>query len=387
MYRKLLLLLFLLSVNLLPMSSAGLALWAQIASDGPYIWRDSVGTGARIVSVTPEGELVDQRVERLEVGAKSEDGTGDEAYRFDVRTEDGQHQFRVQLHEVERPSAIYPEASQTFVMSDPHGNFDCFQSLLRAVGVIDSTYHWTFADGHLVVIGDVMDRGVDVMPIFWLLYELEGEAQQAGGTVSFLLGNHETLVLMNDVRYTEKKYLALADTLGMKCADLYGPRTELGHWLTTRNTLMRIGRDLFVHAGLSPQFYELGMSIDSLNVTISSGLYKTKQERREASELVYTLFASDGPIWYRGLVREDEKYHPASADSLQMILDRYDVDRLFVGHTIFPEVTEFYGGKVIGVNVDNKKARNNHRTRGVLLRGGEMIRIKDIMLRGAENDK
>lgn len=357
-------------------------LWAQLASDGPYIWRDSVGTVARIVSVTPEGELVDRRAESLRMGEGLE-GASQEA-NFMVRTEDGQHQFSVQLHEVTRPAAVYREASQVFVMSDPHGNFDCFQSLLKAAGVIDREYHWAFADGHLVVIGDVMDRGVDVTPIYWLLYELEAEAQQAGGRVSFLLGNHETLVLMNDVRYTERKYLTLADTLGMKCADLYGPQTELGRWLTTRNTLMRIGRDLFVHAGLSPQFYELGMSIDSLNATITSGLYRTKAERKAMSELVYTLFASDGPIWYRGLVREDEKFHPASADSLQLILDRYDADRLFVGHTIFPEVTEFYDGKVIGVNVDNKKARREQRTRGVLIRGGEALRVKDIPLPDAE---
>ncbi len=338
----------------------------DLHSDGPYIWRDSIGPGARLVSVSADSRLLVQHIDSLAAD-----------YRFEVRTEDGQHQFSVQLHEVERPAAVYPEASQTFVMSDPHGNFDCFQSLLKAAGVIDSTYHWAFADGHLVVIGDVMDRGVDVMPIFWLIYQLEAEAQQAGGQVSFLLGNHETLVLMNDVRYTEKKYLALADTLGMRCADLYGLRTELGHWLTTRNTLMRIGRDLFVHAGLSPQFYGLNMPVDSLNATITSGLYKTKAERREMSELVYTLFASDGPIWYRGLVREDEKFHPAPADSLQLILDRYDADRLFVGHTIFPEVTEFYGGKVIGVNVDNMKARKERRTRGVLLRKGETIFVKD----------
>lgn len=316
--------------------------------------------------VNPDGQLIDQHVDSLEDG-----------FQFRVQSEDGVHQFDVSLHEVERPSAICPEASQTFVMSDPHGNFDCFQSLLRAAGVIGADYHWTFADGHLVVIGDVMDRGADATTIFWLLYQLEGEAAQAGGTVSFLLGNHETLVLMNDIRYTDKKYLALADTLSLPCSLLYGPDTELGRWLTTRNTLMRIGRNLFVHAGLSPQFYELNMSIDSLNATITTGLYKTKKERKEMSDLVYTLFASDGPIWYRGLVREDEKFHPASPDSLQMLLDRYDADRLFVGHTIFPEVKEFYGGKVIGVNVDNQKARKTHRTRGVLIIGEEVIRVRD----------
>ena len=45
--------------------------------------------------------------------------------------------------------------------------------------------------------------------------QLEKEAEDAGGKVTFLIGNHETMVLGNDLRYTKKKYTQLADTLGM----------------------------------------------------------------------------------------------------------------------------------------------------------------------------
>lgn len=46
-----------------------------------------------------------------------------------------------------------------------------------------------------MIIGDIFDRGKDVPQIFWLFYKLEEEAAKAGGHVSFILGNHEPMVL------------------------------------------------------------------------------------------------------------------------------------------------------------------------------------------------
>ena len=54
-------------------------------------------------------------------------------------------------------------------------------------------------------------------------------------------------------------------------------------------------------------------------------------------------------------------------DSLDMVLQRYDVDRIYVGHTIFKDIKRFYKGKVIAVNVDNLKNYLHHRGRAVLM--------------------
>lgn len=69
------------------------------------------------------------------------------------------------------------------------------------------------------------------------------------------------------------------------------------------------------------------------------------------------------------MVRDDPKYSPIAPDTLAMVLRRHDVDRIVVGHTIFPEVTSLHGGKVVAVNVDNKKNRKHHRTRAMLIEG------------------
>lgn len=270
-----------------------------------------------------------------------------------------------------------PRSEKVFVMSDPHGRMDCVVSLLRGNGVIDENLHWSFGGNHLVIIGDIFDRGKDATQIFWLVYKLEDEAEKAGGRVSFLLGNHETMVLADDLRYTKEKYKSLAEELGMRYPQLFGPDTELGRWLETRNTIEIIGTDLYVHAGLGRMFYDEDLSVSQVNEEISKALFMSKSERKALSPLTGFLYGNEGPLWYRGLVRTDEKYNPIKSKDLKKILKRYTVERIIVGHTIFDDISSFHGGRVIDVNVDNKKNQEEKRGRGLLIDGDDYLVVGD----------
>jgi hypothetical protein len=228
-----------------------------------------------------------------------------------------------------------------------------------------------------MIIGDIFDRGKDVPQIFWLFYKLEEEAAKAGGHVSFILGNHEPMVLANDLRYTKEKYKILAEKLKMEYPRLFGPDTELGRWLGTRNTMQMIGNDLYVHAGLGKDFYDKNLSIPTVNEEMSKGLFMTKKERKALSPLTAFLYGNSGPIWYRGLVRTDGKYNPLAKDSLEMIMDRYKAKHIIVGHTIFKDISTFYNGKVIGVNVDNKENRKKKRGRAMLIKNNQYFVVGD----------
>lgn len=326
-----------------------------LTADGPYLLRQPDGS-VRWVEVDVQGRVLDTLYTTLPAD-----------YTFRVTDHRGRLGFDVQLHPVQRPVAASRQPDKLFVMSDPHGRLDCVVSLLRGNDIIDKELRWSYGKNHLVVIGDIFDRGKDVTQICWFFYKLEAEAARAGGCVSFLLGNHEPMVLAGDMRYTKSKYARLAEQLGTSYPALWGPDTELGRWLATRNTMHTIGRHLFVHAGLSREFYERGLDVSLVNETMSQTLFLSRKERKAHSSLSAFLYGSDGPIWYRGLVRTDAKYHPLSADTLQLILDRYQVDRLIVGHTIFKDITTFYDGRVIGVNVDNKENREKKRGRALLI--------------------
>lgn len=337
-----------------------------LSADGPYICYSPDGR-VKTLQVTEEGVI----------DSVWYDHPLPEGYRFQVVSHDGKYSFQVALHPLERQPWKMPASDKIFVMSDPHGNLDCVVSLLQANHVIDADLSWCFGDNHLMVLGDIFDRGYDASQIFWLFYKLEAEAETAGGKVSFILGNHEPMVLSDDLRYSKEKYKVLADSLHIEYAFLYGADTELGRWLATRNTIQVVGDNVYVHAGLGKAFYDHDLSIPQVNEEMSKVLFLKNKKRKEYSDLHAFLYGNEGPIWYRGLVRDKEKYKPCPADTLQLLLDRYDVDRIIVGHTIFDDVSTFYDGKVIGVNVDNQENREAHRGRAILIEEGRYYVVGD----------
>lgn len=337
----------------------------KLSGDGPYILYQPDGS-TRVISVNKKGRITDKTYARLP-----------ENFSLRVTDHKGHYPFEVKLHPLKRPDWQYPRPEKIFVMSDPHGRLDCVISLLQGNGIINDKYQWNFGSNHLVIIGDIFDRGKDVLQIFWLFYKLEDEAAKAGGHVSFLLGNHEALVLSNDLRYTKDKYKQLAQKLGKEYPQLFGLDTELGRWLATRNTMQIIGTDLYVHAGLGKLFYDKDLSIPTVNEETSKALFMTKKERKALSPLTEFLYGNEGPIWYRGLVRTDEKYKPLDSNGLQDILKRYKVAHIIVGHTIFKDISTFYDGRVIGVNVDNKENQKKKLGRAVLIDGNAYYVVGD----------
>ena len=326
----------------------------QQLNDGPYIIRkDGVTKAIRVSAEGISEEVIDRSTP------------------FKVVSHDGSHSFEVKLHDVSRPEWKYALPEQIFVISDPHGNITPFISILKKHKIIGDDYEWIFGNNHLVVAGDIFDRGDDVLPIYWLLYKLEEEARIAGGVVHFVPGNHEEMIMRDNVRYMTPKYVALAKELGIVYNELWSPDSELGNWIMTRNTIEVIGYNLFVHAGLSTEFAAYGWSIPQLNEMVSDYMYKSKEER-DMTDIGQFLFGSNGPLWYRGMVRNDEQYNPITTEGVDAILSQYGVNRVIVGHTIFPEVTLFHDGKVIGVNVDNQKNMDAGRTRGLFIRGAEI---------------
>ncbi len=60
-------------------------------------------------------------------------------------------------------TSYYPEPSRLIAISDIEGNFNALASFLQANKVVDLDLHWSFGTGHLVLVGDFVDRGNNVM--------------------------------------------------------------------------------------------------------------------------------------------------------------------------------------------------------------------------------
>ncbi len=234
-------------------------------------------------------------------------------------------------------------------VSDIHGQTGLFLSLLRAQKIIGAKNQWTFGKGVLVINGDVFDRGPQQTEALWAIYRLAQEAKAAGGSVQMVLGNHESMVLRGDLRYLAPKYLAVARLLQRTVPELYSKDTELGQWLRTRATVLKLGDTLFVHGGISPDLPKHAPELTALNAKIRARLGEGREALKDDPQASW-LFANHGPLWYRGYFSLPR----ASSAEIDALLKQFGVKRIVVGHTTRDEIVSLYGGRVIGIDADLK---------------------------------
>ncbi|WAC03282.1 hypothetical protein N7U66_06875 [Lacinutrix neustonica] len=58
------------------------------------------------------------------------------------------------------------------VISDIEGNYEAFASFLFANKIMDENHNWIFGTGHLVLVGDFVDRGKNVTQVLGLFTSL-----------------------------------------------------------------------------------------------------------------------------------------------------------------------------------------------------------------------
>ncbi|WP_237050997.1 metallophosphoesterase [Lysobacter capsici] len=169
-----------------------------------------------------------------------------------------------------------------------------------------------------------------------------------------LLGNHETMVLYDDLRYVNPKYLRSAELLGKPYPQLYDADSVLGAWLRTLPTMLKIDDLLFVHGGIEPGHFDLHLDRDAVNARYrqSLGLAKTTVKQDPLFAPLYD--GKTSLIWYRGYFKQDE----LSQNDVQTILDRLGVSRIVVGHTSMEHVGGYFDGRVIAVDSSIKDGRS-----------------------------
>ena len=97
-------------------------------------------------------------------------------------------------------AARVQEPGRVVAVGDVHGSLDGLRAVLRAAGLVDAADHWTGGTATFVQTGDVTDRGADVRGALDLLMALEREAPGQGGRVLPVLGNHEAMNLVGELR-------------------------------------------------------------------------------------------------------------------------------------------------------------------------------------------
>jgi hypothetical protein len=188
--------------------------------------------------------------------------------------------------------------ARVVAIGDVHGAFTEFVTILQRAGLIDGKRRWSGGSATFVQIGDLLDRGPRTRECLDLVMDLEKQAPKAGGAVIPLLGNHEAMNVMGDVRYvtpeiyrtfatsrseeirgqafqdyvtflsahvghvhsllvpaddaTRKKWMDEHPPGYFEYRDALGPDGKYGRWIRRHQTIVQIGDGLFVHGGLNP---------------------------------------------------------------------------------------------------------------------------------------
>lgn len=274
------------------------------------------------------------------------------------------------------PDTVYDDADKIFAVSDIEGNYRAFRDLLLVNGVVDDQLGWSFGAGHLVLLGDFVDRGFFSTQALWLIYKLEQEAREQGGRVHYILGNHEIKNLQGNFESASPKYFHVASILGRQQYELYGPSSLLGRWMASKNTAELIDGHLFVHGGIHPELAEFELGLDQLN-RIVRNRYRDAYYPEPGHDLEELLVSTDtGPSWYRGYFKE-----PLTQDDVDRGLRIFDADKVVVGHTIQSRVNSTFEGRVIGIDVEHPADDHENWPRGrseaLLIDGGKYFRVLD----------
>jgi hypothetical protein len=305
-------------------------------NDGPYVFRQ----GNIVLVITIRGSKVIKKGFEID-GLRS-------TYRVTGSTP--KKTYIISRAPARVGPAKYQGVEKIFVISDIHGQFQRFKSLLVNNKIVDKKMRWRWGKGHLVILGDVFDRGEYVTETLWAVHQLEQRARAKGGRVHYLLGNHEVIVLRGNQKYIHPKYRRVTkQILNIDLWVLFGPNSVLGQWLRTRNTILQINDLLFVHGGIHPRIPTMKLDINDINRGILANL-DSSTETVEADETSAFLFGKDGPLLYRGYFEDSEEYRRPKPGDIEQILTHFRVKHVISGHTPQDRITPVFAGKIIGVD-------------------------------------
>ncbi|KAF7722758.1 hypothetical protein EC973_002712 [Apophysomyces ossiformis] len=211
-------------------------------------------------------------------------------------------------------------------MGDLHGDLENTLTILRFAGLVDGEGHWIGNDTIFVQTGDVLDRGLDTIKLYDLIQRLRDEAEEAGGKVIPLLGNHEIMNLKGDWRYVNSEEV---ETFGglQERIKAFRPDGFIGSYLMPLNMTTKVGRTVFLHGGIHPDFAVHGL--DWINDQTHASL--PKYIASGGQEDPHGIFGGSGPTWYRGYALDDEMTVCPLLDKALALLE---ADRMVLGHTV-----------------------------------------------------
>lgn len=290
--------------------------------------------------------------------------------------QDNSH-FTVEIGgDIQTPDTLYNDGEPIVALSDIESGFAAFRQFLVSHSIADEQLNWTFGKGHLVLVGDFVDRGASTTQVLWGIYKLEQSARQSGGQVHFVIGNHEIKNLQGNFQSANEKYFYIAGILGKQQFQLFDDNALLGRWLAAKNVLEIINGVAFVHGGLHPDIAKYRLSVDEINQIVRSGYRTLYYTPGTVTKESFLQSSTTGPAWYRGYFKDD-----LSQKEVEQGLKAVNAKAVVVGHTLQSEVKALYNHKVFAIDVRHPKDYLTsfplRASEGLLIKDGQYFRLSE----------
>ncbi len=261
------------------------------------------------------------------------------------------------------PSSL-PKVDKIIAIGDIHGDYQLMIDLLKLGEVIDDNDNWIGGQTIVVQVGDQIDRcrmdmynnikcdnpsatvndensDIKILKYFTDLHE---KAEKVGGAVYSLIGNHELMNVKGDMNYVSAKNLLDFDpnfkdvNKGKENRKKYfKPGSKYANFLAcTRQSILIIGNNLFVHAGIVKEFAEKYPNISDINKIVSLYLLGKLENANEYYDILENPKVC--PFWTRYIGMHSKDYSKFEVnknfcDYLTKTLKIYNVNNMIVGHT------------------------------------------------------
>ncbi|MDR7335685.1 metallophosphoesterase [Roseateles asaccharophilus] len=336
----------------------------KVGDEGPHVFRTAEGWQVdHIRGSRAEGFWLERHRHAAGQGFDATVQFPLDDSRFTVRVEP----------DIATPPVVYDDGQPLLALSDVEGNYRTFRDFLIQQRVMDRELRWTFGRGHLVLVGDFVDRGASTTQLLWLIYKLEQAARAQGGHVHFILGNHEIKNLQGNFQSAHKKYIGAAGILERQQHELMGPDALLGRWLASKNSIEKINGHLFVHGGLHPGVVAAGFDLAQMNRLVREHYRRPYFPRPQPLPEDLLIHTQTGLAWYRGYVENE-----ASQAQVDATLRHFGAKAVVVGHTPVWRVQKRYDGRVLAIDVkhplDYRGSMPPRRSEGLLIEGGAYSR-------------
>lgn len=229
------------------------------------------------------------------------------------------------------------------IIGDIHGDIRRFKDILIDAKIINKNIEWIAEPKNTIVVqmGDQVDsinrdpslEEWEVLPDVEMIYFtnlLHKIALSKGGRVISLIGNHELMNSIGNYSYVSSKSL---NEDVRKRHDLFKPSGALSVILSQRPIVVKIGKLLFCHAGLTMEHLNVltkhGKDISYIN-SIWKNFIKNGAVLVEDKEIFDTvILGNEGILWTRDL---------NDTGDVAKMLDSIGCHYMFVGHTVVDRV-------------------------------------------------